>query len=187
LAIENGVGFAQAGDVNRLLCLALALTVLGAAGCRKDAELDAPPSPLDAGEPVRAQPRLQTMKLFLGTNEMLAELALTPEQIRTGMMFRTNMDENSGMIFVFAQPQQVSFWMKNCPLPLSAAYIDSEGVIREIHPLESFNTNSVTSASQEIRFVLETPSGWFDRHNVGAGVAVATERGPLLRTFFGNR
>jgi uncharacterized membrane protein (UPF0127 family) len=103
------------------------------------------------------------------------------------MMFRTNMEENAGMLFVFTEPRTASFWMKNCPLPLSIAYIDSEGIIREIHPLEPHNTNSVISASDDIRFALETPRGWFERHKVGVGVAVATERGTLQQTFFGRK
>ncbi len=160
----------------------LLLTGLLGGGCKKPAEPLAP-QVADPGEPTRAQPRLATLKLYLGTEEMVAELALTPQQERTGMMFRTNMAENAGMLFVFGEPQTASFWMKNCPLPLSIAYLDSEGIIREIHNLEPYNTNSVVSASGEIRFALETPQGWFGRHHVGPGVAVATERGTLRQTF----
>jgi len=68
-------------------------------------------------------------------------------------------------------------------LPLSAAYIDPDGVIQEIYPLRPYDTNSVVSASDNIRFVLETPQGWFERHHIGTGVAVATERGTLMQTF----
>ena len=127
------------------------------------------------------------MKLYLQTQEMVAELALTADQLRTGMMFRTNMDENSGMLFALPYTQRASFWMKNCPLPLSAAYIDPEGVIQEIHELEPYNTNSVVAASDNIRFVLETPRGWFEKHRIGPGIAITTEHGPLMRTFFQSR
>ncbi len=118
---------------------------------------------------------------------MLAELALTPDQLQTGMMFRTNMADNEGMLFPLPYTQRAAFWMKNCPLPLSAAYIDPEGIIQEIHDLQPFDTNSVVAASENIRFVLETPQGWFQKHHIATGVAVATERGPLLQTFFGRR
>jgi uncharacterized membrane protein (UPF0127 family) len=91
------------------------------------------------------------------------------------------------MLFPMPHTEQVSFWMKNCPLPLSAAYIDTEGVIQEIHDFQPHNTNAVFSASDNIRFVLETPQGWFERHHIGVGVAVATERGSLMSTFFGKR
>jgi uncharacterized protein len=152
-------------------------------GCKKSAE------PEEGGGfgqrlPFQAQPKLQTMKLWLGAEEIVAELALTPEQERTGMMFRTNLDENSGMLFPLPATQQASFWMKNCPLPLSAAYIDPEGTIQEIHDLHSFDTNAVVAASDNIRFVLETSEGWFTKHHIGVGTAVRTEHGPLMKTFF---
>ena len=118
---------------------------------------------------------------------MVAELALTEEQLRTGMMFRTTMGENDGMLFPLPFTQRASFWMKNCPLPLSAAYIDPEGVIEEIHDLQPYNTNAVVAASDNIRFVLETPQGWFSKHHIGTGVAITTERGPLMKTFFPSR
>jgi uncharacterized membrane protein (UPF0127 family) len=115
---------------------------------------------------------------------MVTELALTGEQAQTGMMFRTNMAENAGMLFVFPAPYRASFWMKNCPLPLTAAYIDPEGVILEIHDLQPHNTNSVVASSARVQFVLEAKQGWFGRHNVTTGMVVRTERGPLRETFF---
>jgi uncharacterized membrane protein (UPF0127 family) len=137
---------------------------------------------IDLSEPREAQPRLSTIQLWLGAERLTAEMALTPEQIRTGMMFRTHMAENEGMLFVIP-PQRASFWMKNCPLPLSAAYIDPDGVIREIHDLQPHNTNAVVSASDNIAYVLETTQGWFQRHQVREGMAVRSERGSLMETF----
>jgi len=147
----------------------------------------APPpavAPTTPSLPTKAQPKLQTMKLWLGAEEMVAEVALTAVQQQTGMMFRTNMEEGAGMLFPLPYTQRASFWMTNCPLSLSAAYIDSEGVIREIHDLQAFNAVPVQSATDNIRFVLETPQGWFRRHNVRAGMVVRAERGPLMETFF---
>jgi hypothetical protein len=77
--------------------------------------------------------------------------------------------------------------MKNCPHSLSAAYIGSDGVIQEIHHLEKYNTNSVVAASDNIQYVLEVNDGWFQRHNVGAGMLIRTEAGSLQKTFFQNR
>jgi len=164
----------------------LLLVAAGCGGCGKPVAEAANPV-IDLTEPVQAQPKLQTMKIYVGNHEMIAELALTGEQQQTGMMFRTNMAENAGMLFPLPYTRQASFWMKNCPLPLSAAYIDPDGVIQEIHDLKPYNTNSVLSASANIRFVLETPQGWFERHHVSPGIAIATERGNLMQTFFGRR
>lgn len=168
----------------RILTLLLAIALCGgcAGGCKKAAGPETGPS-----LPVAAQPKLQTMKLWLGAEEMVVELALTGEQQTAGMMFRTNLAENAGMLFVFPVPHRASFWMKNCPLPLSAAYIDPEGVILEIHDLQPHNTNTVKAASERVQFVLETNQGWFGRHHVTAGVVVRTEHGPLMETFFGKR
>ena len=127
------------------------------------------------------------MKVWLGAEEMETELALTGIQQQTGMMFRTNLAENAGMLFVSPGPYRAGFWMMNCPLPLSAAYIDPEGVILEIHDLQPHNTNSVVAASERVQFVLETSQGWFGRHNVATGTVVRTERGTLADTFFHNR
>lgn len=155
-------------------------------GCGKP-EAPAPVPAVNPGLPAAAQPKLQTMKLWLGAEEIVAELALTGLQQQTGMMFRTNLAENAGMLFVFPVPHQASFWMMNCPLPLSAAYIDPEGVILEIHDLHPHNTNSVAASSERVQFVLETCQGWFGRHNVNTGMVVRTEQGTLANTFFRNR
>jgi uncharacterized protein len=136
------------------------------------------------GEPTEALPKLQTLKVWVGSEELVAELALKPIEIRTGMMFRTNMAENEAMLFVDSIPRQASFWMKNVDIPLSAAYIDPEGVILEIRKLEPHNTNSVVAASSRIQYVMETRQGWFERHNVSTGAVVRSERGTLRETFF---
>lgn len=172
----------------RILSLLLAVAVCGgcAGGCKK-AALPVTRPEVDSSLPTEAQPKLQTMRLWLGAEEMVAELALTGAQMQTGMMFRTNLAENAGMLFAFPAPHQASFWMKNCPLPLSAAYIDPEGVILEIHDLQPYNTNSVVASSEQVQFVLETNQGWFGRHHITTGMVVRTERGPLRQTFFGRR
>jgi uncharacterized membrane protein (UPF0127 family) len=161
--------------------------LLAVFGCQKDAPTApiAPVSPSMPALPTQAQPKLQTMKLWMGSQEVTAELALTGEQQMTGMMFRTNMDENAGMLFVFGGPFRASFWMKNCPLPLSAAYIDPQGKILEIVSLHSFDTNSVVAKSSDVQYVLEMNEGWFKRHDIGEGTLIRTERGSLRETFFG--
>ena len=156
------------------------------AGCKKPEEAVSR-GPSDPGEPTQALPKLRTMKLWVGPEEMMVELALTADQQRTGMMFRTNLAENAGMFFPLPSTQRASFWMKNCPLPLSAAYIDPEGVIQEIREFQPHDTNAVVSVANNIRFVLETPQGWFQRHNVRTGMTVRTEFGSLMDTFFGGR
>ena len=173
------------------LATTLAASLFALAGCQKPPASEPPPAPAagvaapvnDFSEPTEAQPKLSTVKLYVGPEQMDAELCATPRQVQTGMMFRKSMGTNDGMLFNLYQPQQAAFWMKNCFVPLSVAYINTEGVIEEIHPLQVQDTNNVVSTAMDIRFALETPQGWFDEHHITTGMVIRTERGTLLQTF----
>jgi uncharacterized protein len=142
-----------------------------------------PPAPyLD-----HAQPKLTTMKLWIGAQELTAELALTYTQVSTGMMHRKEMGTNEGMLFVFGRPHRASFYMRNTLIPLSAAYIDGEGTILEIHDLKPLDETPIEANSDKIQYVLETRQGWFKHNNVAVGTVIRTERGSLQETFFGKR
>ena len=149
------------------------------AGCKKTEQSVAP----KPWEPTEAQPKLQSIKLWIGAEEMPAEIAVRPKEIQTGMMFRTNLDENAGMIFILPYPMRASFWMKNCTVPLSAAYIDPEGRILEIHDLQPHNTNAVMATSDVVKYVLEVNQGWFKQKNIEPGTMMRTESGSLRQTF----
>ena len=172
-------------------CVAGLVALLILAGCSKPSEA-APStsmsrtnvSPYVAGwPPTNAQPKLQTLKLYVGAETVNAELAMTQLQIATGMMFRKNMAENEGMLFTFARPHRTSFYMKNTTVPLTAAYIDSEGVILELHDLKPLDETPVEAGSDKVQYVLEMKQGWFKRHNVSTGAVLTTERGRLKETF----
>lgn len=137
--------------------------------------------------PTRPNPKLQTLRLFVGPHELQTELALTELQIRTGMMFRTNINEMEAMLFVFPMPHQVGFWMKNVPINLSCAYIDRDGYIVETHDMKANDEQSIQSGSERIQYVLETKQGWFERNGVKPGALIRTERGSLQETFFQGR
>jgi uncharacterized membrane protein (UPF0127 family) len=167
---------------------ALALAAVLLPGCdNPPAPSSVPESKPQVWEPTEAQPRLPAIKLWVGPAEISAEVAGTDRQIQTGMMFRTNVVDTNGMVFVFQRPHQAAFWMKNCPVPLSCAYIDPDGVILELHGLEPHNTNSIVASSDQVMFVLETARGWFERNGVHTNMVVRSERGTLLQTFFGGR
>lgn len=169
--------------MKRAICLSFLLAAGLFAGC---GDSSTPPT-LAAGsvndEPTQAQPTLRSMKLYLGAETVDAELALNEREIRTGMMFRTNIPETDTMLFDLRYPQRANFWMKNCPESISAAYITPDGVIQEIHHLEKNDTNGVVAARDDIRFVLETKEGWFARHNIGVGTVIQSEKGPLADVF----
>ena len=184
--IEKGGGFSQADGVKPGTFIALVLAATFWAGCQKSADVAPVPS-IDDLLPKQAQPKLLTMKIYLGAEILDTEMALTDEQIHTGMMFRTNIQETDSMLFVLPAPQRASFWMKNCPESISAAYITPDGTIQEIHHLEKNDTNGVVAARDDIQFVLETKDGWFARHNINPGTVIRTEKGSLSGTFSKSR
>jgi uncharacterized protein len=160
----------------------LALLLFG--GCKK-ADTISPTTPAPNQLYLnQAQGKLPTLKLWLGAKEMMVEVARTPTQVATGMMFRRDIAENEGMIFVFARPHQAAFYMRNTTVPLSCAYIDTEGIILEIHNLVPLDETPVQANSDRVQYVLETKQGWFERNRVGIGAVIRTERGTLSETFF---
>ena len=158
--------------------------LLAGASCQKN---DPPPplKPAASGQPYldHAQPKLQTVKLWLGAQELITEVASTRTEISTGMMHRQQMAENEAMIFVFGVPHRAAFYMRNTLLPLSCAYIDTEGVILEIHDMKPLDESSITAASENVRYVLETKQGWFERNKVTVGAVIRTEFDSLAETF----
>jgi uncharacterized membrane protein (UPF0127 family) len=165
---------------------ALACAGLLVTGCDQS---QSPPAPrvTPGGHLDQAQPKLRTMKLYLGAHELVTELCTNEVQRMTGMMFRTNLAENEAMLFVFPYAHQTGFFMKNTIVPLSAAYIDAKGVILEIHDLQPRNLESVMAETDKVQYVLETTQGWFKRHNLTAGAVIRTDAGTLEQTFFGRR
>jgi len=166
-----------------LVCASLAQ----GCGAQPSAAPATAPTTVPAKVEGKPQARLPVIKLLIGSLELTAEIARTPRQIETGMMWRTNMAEMEGMIFIFPDAGPRSFWMKNCPLPLSCAYIAADGTILELHDMKPFDESSIPSKSDRVQFVLEVNQGWFQRHGVRPGTLVSTDLGSLKETFFQNR
>ena len=185
MRVERNGFFAQCWRVKWIVLTAVLLATIAGGGC--DRATSPPPTLAGHALPTQAQPKLRTIKLWIGSREMITEMALTGLEQETGMMFRTNMAENEGMIFVFDHPERASFWMMNTILPLSAAYISPPGEILEIHDLQPHDTNAVEAATDNILYVLETRQGWFTRNQVSTGSIITTELGPLGKVFRSGR
>lgn len=110
-----------------------------------------------------------------------AELAIKEEERNYGFMNRKNIPSGTGMLFVFESDRVLHFWMKNTPHPLSIAYIDSQGVIRDILDMTPYSTASIKS-SVSVRYALEVPQGWFAEEGISTGDKVTLESGEALRT-----
>lgn len=119
------------------------------------------------------QPKLPTTTLTItktdgSTVEVVAEIAKKAEDRNHGYMERKVIPDGTGMIFVFEKDQILSFWMKNTPHPLSIAYIDSKGKIRNIYDMTPFSLSSIVS-TVSVRYALEVPQGWYEKNNVKEG------------------
>ena len=114
---------------------------------------------------------------------MQAEVCLSLQQVATGLMFRDGIGPDEAMLFVFGGTDRRSFYMKNVPFDIAAAYIDAEGVVKEIVQLKKQELTPMPSQSAEIQFVLETAPDWFTRHGVGPGTLIRAESGGLREVF----
>jgi hypothetical protein len=125
------------------------------------------------------QTNLPRAKLSAGMHQIDAQLALTPEQRQIGLMFRKDMPQTEGMLFVFEQPAQQCFWMKNTLLPLTAAFVADDGIIVNLADMKPQTTDSHCS-EKPVRYVLEMNAGWFAKKGIKAGSRLSGQ--PFLKT-----
>jgi uncharacterized membrane protein (UPF0127 family) len=112
----------------------------------------------------RAEPAILT----IGTLKVQAEIADTDQARQRGLMHRTRLCPNCGMLFIFEKAGRYDFWMKNTPLPLSIAFIAADGNIINIEEMQP-KAVARHSAQGAALYALEMNSGWFRKHGVVAG------------------
>ena len=103
---------------------------------------------------------LRTIPMKAGIYSIQAEVADTPDLREVGLMNRTSLATNSGMLFIFEQKAGNCFWMKNTKLPLSIAFIADDGKIVNIEEMQADTTNNHCPKAP-IRYALEMNKGWF--------------------------
>ena len=116
----------------------------------------------------QTNPTLPIMKLNAGMHVIHAEVAATPETRTTGLMNRKSLAPNHGMLFVFEQANVQCFWMRNTLIPLSIAYLDTDGTIVNIAEMSPQSDQSHCS-QKPVRFALEMDQGWFTARGMSAG------------------
>lgn len=155
-----------------IVCVATAAAACDAG----DAAQEAPPSVLttERQETPSGAPRpgnggvVRTHQLDVGGVTVTAEIADTPALRERGLMERDSLPENHGMLFVYPDEQQRSFWMRNTPIALDIAFLDRNGTIINI---ETMRPNDDTShySDRPMMYALEMEAGWFEAHGVAAG------------------
>jgi uncharacterized protein len=112
-----------------------------------------------------------TLELEANGYHIEAEVAATPESRTLGLMFRSVLQADHGMLFISPDEQAYCMWMKNTLIPLSAAFLDGNGKIANIAEMEAASTKDYC-ATGPIQYVLEMSWGWFQRRGIGVGAQV---------------
>ena len=109
-----------------------------------------------------------TLMLNAGGQSIKAEVAADDATRQQGLMFRTSMGKNDGMLFVFPELGYHAMWMRNTLIPLSVAYMDQAGRILSIHEMQP-QTETPHQAAGPARYALEMNAAWFTSHKVRVG------------------
>jgi hypothetical protein len=118
----------------------------------------------------------ETVRLSIGEYTVTAEVADSADERRRGLMFREELKENHGMLFVFPDSAPRSFWMRNTEIPLSIAYIDEDGTIVSIHDMTPYSEEPVPSRGAA-KYALEVNRGELRANNVRPGDKVELPKG----------
>lgn len=124
---------------------------------------------------------LPIISLSLGTAKLDVEVASDQGQRAQGLMHRTEMPANQGMLFVYPAPAYFCMWMKNTKIPLSVAFVDAQGRIINIADMApQTDTNHCTE--RNATYALEVNRGWFARHGVQPGAQIiGLEKSPQAK------
>ncbi len=135
------------------------------------------PPPLEGvpvGQYTAAPQNLETGDITIVTSGgkehvFTVELALTPRQQSTGMMFRDHVEEGTGMLFVFEKNAERSFWMKNTLVPLDIIFVREDGIIHNIHYMAEPKSLERISSDGAVMGALEIAGGAAEQLNINIG------------------
>jgi uncharacterized membrane protein (UPF0127 family) len=143
----------------------------GAAGQKKEGEIRFEKRELvieKAGGERPGAPGTEVPETLVPRVPIRVEIARTDDERARGLMNRPSLPDGEGMLFVFEREQILSFWMKNTLIPLSIAFIRTDGRIAEIRDMQALDVTTVSSA-RSARYALEVPQGWFTRAGIDSG------------------
>jgi uncharacterized membrane protein (UPF0127 family) len=107
--------------------------------------------------------------LLVKSELIKVEFAQSKEEQTLGLSNRNLQTNNSFMVFVYNQPQRVSFWMKDTKKDLSIAFINADNRIIQIENLKAKSLKILNSKSSEVKYAFEVPRGFFSLNDVKIG------------------
>ena len=137
------------------------------------ASLFLPCGPAEAKDPETA-PKFK--KILVGKTPLRVEVVETLEKQERGLMFRQSLPENEGMLFVYREPQELAFWMRNTFIPLDIVFVSADGIILNIHQARPLDESVLYRSAGSAKYVIETNQGWFSRHGIRPGDRVTFGR-----------
>jgi uncharacterized membrane protein (UPF0127 family) len=124
---------------------------------------------------------LSRLELHAGAHSFNVEVARTPQQRQVGLMGRTRLDDNAGMLFVFEHEGRHCFWMKNTLIPLSVAFLADDGSIVNIADMQP-QALDLHCSLVPVRHALEVKQGGFSSKGIQPGMRITG--GPFGRSWF---
>ncbi|HNX04793.1 MAG TPA: DUF192 domain-containing protein [Opitutales bacterium] len=122
------------------------------------------------GEPAAVRATIaQRFPMTLGGVPISIQIAISGPEQEKGLMYRTELADGEGMLFVYKSPQRMNFWMNHVPIPLAIGFIDPDGTLNEIRHMLPNDTRTTTSSGTNLQFCLEMDDGWYERHGVRPG------------------
>lgn len=118
-----------------------------------------------------ARAAMPQVELRIDKHVLTAEVASTGADLSQGLMHRRMLPENRGMLFVFSNIAHHGMWMMNTYIPLSVAFIDSDGIIVNIEDMQPHTRDSHTAA-KPVRYALEMNLGWFRKRGIVPGMKI---------------
>ena len=125
-----------------------------------------------SSQPAAAQANKTVFDHFtigVGGHPASLQVAVSEAEQERGLMQRPDLGGDDGMLFVYAEPQSLSIWMRNTPEPLDLAYLTEDGAVAEVYSLLPLDERPVTSHTAEMQYALEMPKGWLASHGVRVG------------------
>lgn len=107
--------------------------------------------------------------IFVRNIPIIVEIARTPEQQEKGLQKRKFLGQNRGMLFIFKEASDHTFWMKDTYIPLDIAFIDKNKVIVNIQGMVALDSENKHHAYQQIKYALELNAGWCKKNNIKPG------------------